>query len=404
MRTIFNFLTILSLRFRWLVIVLSAVVMILGAQSWSRMNQELLPPVEFPSSFVFAFASGMDSSQALALYTLPLETELADIEDIVNTESYTSPGVVFLNLANEFGVNRSELNAKINAAIDRVWLPVRHLRPPAGENINEFGARLLSDLNGATLSYLASADPALFLDLAPEAWAALSPEAIAETLPFFAKQTSSVDESASSLQRFVAQQILPDLLDLGGVADASLSGGESVERLLGESIETTEDIRSTNSLLLQLAPETWEIIAQKIGMSGELNQTLADSLASKTAHVPETAPSLPNSWQTDEETRFRTADDLLEIVSFGNSLGDLLSEFSRTGEIRGPLGQTDDLNAEIIKRMLEIDSSFASAFDEEQLLALPTDLFALLPENIRQPEDARVRRLFTLKELSLIHI
>ena len=92
MRTFFNFLTTLSLRFRWLVIALSAAVMVLGGQAWSRMNQELLPPVEFPASFVFALAGGMNSTQALNLYTLPLEAEFAKIGDIVNIESNTSPG------------------------------------------------------------------------------------------------------------------------------------------------------------------------------------------------------------------------------------------------------------------------------------------------------------------------
>ena len=58
-------------------------------------------------------------------------------------------------------------------------------------------------------------------------------------------------------------------------------------------------------------------------------------------------------------------------MSFGNSLGSLLNDLANNGQLRGPLGQTDDLDAEIVARMLAIDSSFATAFDEEQLLALP---------------------------------
>ena len=399
MRRFFNFLTVLSLRFRWLVILISALVMVLGVQSWSQMNQELLPPVEFPSSFVIAIAGGMNSTQISNLYTIPLEKEIAEIDDILNIESITSPGLVFLNLANEFGVNRTDLNEQINSAIDRVWFPSRHLRPRSGENGTEFAARLLSDLDGATLIYLASNDPALLLELSSDTWAAISPETISETLPLFARQTSAADENATALQRFISETIIPELLDLDDVADASINGGESIERLMGEMVETTEGVGSNNSLLLQLDSASWQIISEKTGLNRELNQALADSLAADSIVLPDTAPELPESWITAEETRFRNADDLIEIVSFTSSLGQLLNDFTETGELRGPLGQTDDLGAESIRQMLEIDPSFAYSFDEEQLLALPSDLFSLLPEDVRVPSDARIRRLFSLKEM-----
>ncbi|MCY4105224.1 MAG: efflux RND transporter permease subunit [Chloroflexi bacterium] len=399
MRSFFNWLTIIALRFRWLVIVLSALVMVLGVQSWSNMNQELLPPVEFPSSFVTVFAGGMNSTQVSNLYTIPIEEEMAKIDDIVNIESYTNPGILFLNLSNDFGVNRSELDDQIHEAIGRLWLPTRHLKPPTGENGTEFATRLLNDWDGATLTYLAAADPTLLLDLNPETWAALSAETVAAALPIFARQTSFVDENATALQRFVAQSIIPDLLELDDVADASISGGESVDRLMGEMVEATESGAATRSLLLQLDDEAWQIIAEKIGITESLSQGLTESLAAEAVVVPETAPSLPGSWVAAEETRFQTADDLLEIVGFGNSLGQILNDFVRTGEIRGPLGQTNDLDAATIQQMLAIDASFAAAFDEEQLLALPGELLALLPEDIRMPEDTRIRRLLALKEL-----
>lgn len=399
MRSFFNWLTILALRFRWLVLVLSALVMVLGVQSWSNMNQELLPPVEFPSSFVSVFAGGMNSTQVSNLYTIPLEEEIARIDEIVNIESYTNPGILFLNLANDFGVNRSELNDQIHEAIGNLWLPTRHLKPPSGESGIEFATRLMNDWDGATLTYLAASDPTLLLDLNPETWATLSAETINEALPIFARQTSFVDENATTLQRFVAQSIIPGLLELDDVADASISGGESADRLMGEMVEASEGGDTTKSLLLQLDDTSWKIIAEKTGITEPLSQELAESLSVVAVNVPETAPPLPTSWHSAEETRYQTADDLLEIVGFGNSLGQILNDFVRTGEIRGPLGQTNDLDAATIQQMLEIDASFAESFDEEQLLAIPEDLLALFPEDIRTPEDARVRRLFSLKEM-----
>ena len=116
------------------------------------------------------------------------------------------------------------------------------------------------------------------------------------------------------------------MLDLDDVADASINGGESIERLMGEMVETTEGVGSTSSLLLQLDSASWQIISDKTGLNRELNQALADSLAAESIVLPDAAPELPESWITVEETRFRNADDLIEIVSFTSSLGHLVRE------------------------------------------------------------------------------
>lgn len=400
MRAVFHFITTTSLRLRWLVLALSLAVLYLGSQSWSRMNQELLPPIEFPSSFVFAVAGGMNSNQVMNLYTLPLENEFAAIDEIVNIESTTSPGLLLLNLANDFGVDRVELTNRIEAGIDSIWLPVRQLQPPAGEAAGEYGRRLLSELDGETLSYLAATDPAMILDLEPASWDAFSDEALAAALPAIAALTTSVEASATPLERFGAQQIIPRLRDLEEVADATFSGGETIARLLGETSEAVAETGAESSLLTQIEEDAWQVIARKAGISAALDQSLAQTLAAEAQPPPASAPALSSSWQSDEESRFQNADDLLEVVGIDNSVGVILNELVSEGRLRGPLGMTDDLNGEIITRMLAIDPNFAAAFDEEHLLAMPGDAFNALPQEIREPDDARVRRQFALKVLA----
>ena len=404
MRTIFNWITTVSLRFRWLVFAMTAVVLVLGVQAWTQMKQELLPPVEFPASFVVATAAGMTSTQALHLYTEPLEAAFSKIDDIVNIESNTSPGFVFFNLANEFGKERGALDAELQTAIDSIWLPIRELRAPVGETGHEFSSRLLGDVDGATWRYLAAADPTLLLNLSPATWDLLSAEALISLLPFFATQTSSIDTSATPLENFITQEVIPSLLANEEIADASISGGESIDRLRGantnDSAANKPDISS--SLLLQLDEESWEIIASKVGLSEKLDLALAAELATDAVAPPTSPPNLPTSWQSNTESRFRNADDLLEIVSLNNSLADLLNNFARQGWLRGPLGQTDDLSVEIIERMLEIDPSFALSFGEEHLLALPEELLVRLPKAVRQPEEAGLRNQLLLRELGNI--
>ena len=50
----FDWITRLSLRFRWITIILTAVILGLGVYSATQLNLELLPRVEFPQTIVIA--------------------------------------------------------------------------------------------------------------------------------------------------------------------------------------------------------------------------------------------------------------------------------------------------------------------------------------------------------------
>ena len=51
---LFDAITRLALRFRWVTIGLALVIMVAGALALSDLNQELLPRIEFPQTIIIA--------------------------------------------------------------------------------------------------------------------------------------------------------------------------------------------------------------------------------------------------------------------------------------------------------------------------------------------------------------
>ena len=103
---IFDAITRLSLRFRWVVLVLSLAVIAAGIYSASTLNLELLPRIEFPQSVVVAqWPDSESADQFLSEITIPMEQVLSDVDGVVNVESTTSKNFAFIILRNEFGLD-----------------------------------------------------------------------------------------------------------------------------------------------------------------------------------------------------------------------------------------------------------------------------------------------------------
>ena len=93
MTTLFDRITQLSIRFRWIVIALTVAFLAAGILSISGLNLELTPRVEFPQTIVIVQWPDSESSQQfLDEVTIPLEDKLSTIEGVVNVESTTNTG------------------------------------------------------------------------------------------------------------------------------------------------------------------------------------------------------------------------------------------------------------------------------------------------------------------------
>lgn len=380
MRGIFRAITAFSLRFRIVTITAALLVMAAGTVAVTQLNQELLPPVEFPQTIVLAQVSGLTSEEALSFLTERLETRLAKVPGIVNIESTTTGAIgSVLTLLSEFGIDQARLLSDIQAGIDDVWLPLRRIEAGEGEDKDAFAARLLGDLTPDVALWLAINDRNFVFELSPETWAKLSPDTITALLSYTAKQTDESTGDKSALLQLVEGEIIPQLSALPNIASVQISGGQA---LPGEAVPHRlpgVDLSAQRSLLMQLSPKSWDaatsVVPELAGLT--LDAGAADRLASAELTLPESAPALPESWTAPA---FSTAADLLEIRTLTTTAAGVLNQFEQSGRIVGALGQTSDLTPEIMQQMIDVAPSLLGYLDSDQLAALPDDVFDMLPD------------------------
>jgi multidrug efflux pump subunit AcrB len=400
MRAIFTAITRFSLRFRYLTLLLSVAVLVAGGIAVTQLNQELLPPVEFPQTIVLAQVSGQTSEEVLAVLTERLEAQLSTIPEVVNIESTTTGAFgAVLTLLSDFGIDRDQLLSDIRTGIDSVWLPLRVIAPAEGQDGQEFASVLLADATPELMLYLASRDSNFLFQLEPEVWDSLSPETARIALAYLAAQSEQADADKSALQRLVEQELVPQLSALPRIANIQVSGGQA---LPGEAIATRlpgVEAQAERSLLLQLSPEAWDAATAHITdlNIGELNESAVGVLAPLAVDAPVDAPVLPESWL---RPGFKDASDLLEIRTLTVNAAGVFNSLRNDGRIVGALGKTDDLTPEIVTQLLDLAPSLVNYLEAEHLAALPQEIFDLLPEDYIAGLDGFTRDALAAKALA----
>ncbi|MCA9907077.1 MAG: efflux RND transporter permease subunit, partial [Anaerolineae bacterium] len=396
MKAIFAGVTNLSLRFGAVVLALMAVISVLGVIAITRMRQELIPPIEFPQTIIITQASGMTSDQVLNVVTSRLEAALGTVPDVANLESTTTGAFGSIIIArNDFGMNQERLRNEMRAAIDEVWLPLRQVQAPAGEEAQAFAARLMNDMTPDVLLYLAGRDTNFLFQLAPEAWAALPDETVRAAVSYLAGKTQGDD--ATALRRLIDQEIIPALETVPQVARISISGGQVLPGENGAAAAQPAAPGEARSQLLGLSQNVWAVISAKIGAPATLDAAAVDAFNDEQVTAPQTPPALPESWQMD---RFTDARDLFEMRTLTRTLGAVFNQFVESGAIVGGLGQTDDLSVDDLNQMLALDPTMVEYFKAEQLAALPDDVFAALPADYIASLDGLTRDALAAKALA----
>ncbi|MBW4435613.1 MAG: efflux RND transporter permease subunit [Pleurocapsa minor GSE-CHR-MK-17-07R] len=376
MKNFFARITALSLRFKWITLILSALVSIAGIVAITQLRQELIPAVSFPQTIILAQASGMTSDQVLSIVTERLEAAIDEVPQVANLESTTtgSFGAV-ITARNDFGQNQDRIQDAIVAAIDTVWLPLRRIAPADGADVQAFADQLLVDLPADVLLYIEERDSNFLFQLSPDVWSKLSDDTVTTLLGYMAS-TLQGGTADSALRQLVDQEIVPALENLAQIGTTSVSGGQALPDENGMMpVSAPPSDTEPRSVMLQLSPEVWAVVSAKVGYTGPLDDAAAEALALEVA-LPETAPALPESWQVDH---FSTASDLIEMRSLTRTIGAVFNTFATQGTITGSLGQTDDLTPDTITQMLAIDPTMVEYFKAEHLAAMSADVFAALP-------------------------
>ncbi len=122
MRPIFAAITRASVRFKWITILIAVGFLVLGVFAASRMNQELLPAIDFPQLYILALQPGTNSEDLRDLVTIPLEKEVVGISGVLHDglQSTTTAPVAFLTVVYDYGVNPDTIHNQVQAAINKV--------------------------------------------------------------------------------------------------------------------------------------------------------------------------------------------------------------------------------------------------------------------------------------------
>ncbi len=169
LRSFFTAITRLSLRFKWITILVTVATLVLGTIAAVQLNQEFLPNIEFPQTFVVTLRPGASSEDLRDLVTIPLEQAFASIEGVIpeGLESTTTAPVSFLIVRSDYGVRSARLREQLQAAIDRViaeGVPV--------------GLETTADLTPEIMTKVLSKAPSMFKHFESRHLLAMAPEVL----------------------------------------------------------------------------------------------------------------------------------------------------------------------------------------------------------------------------------
>lgn len=178
MRQLIDGITRISLRFKWLTVAATIFLVAMGVYSYTTLNQELIPDIEFPQAFILSQNEGANSDNMLHMYAIPLEEGAQTVDGVVNVESTSQNGLSFVTVRNEFGLEQSRIVDDLQRQIDSIALPVRRLQPPEGMSGRDLIADLEPEQVAWLYAYAEDEDIGFGEQLDRDVWRALSDEAL----------------------------------------------------------------------------------------------------------------------------------------------------------------------------------------------------------------------------------
>jgi len=229
-----DLLTRASLRFKWVVIVLSILALVAGVFALTQLNQELMPSIEFPQTILMAVSPGLTANEMRDQVTIPIEEAVADLEGVVNVETTTYSGVSVSVLKSDFGEDLDTLRENLAIIIDEINFP-------EGMETPEILSFSFSDI------------------------------------PVAAIGVSSPGMSLDELKALVESEIVPALEGVENIANVDLSGGQGLPTEPPPTPEPTEEPDPTSEPTAEPSPIPTEEPVVPTEISTEEGVALPDS-------------------------------------------------------------------------------------------------------------------------------
>ena len=338
LQTLIERLTRASLRFKWVTIVLAIVALVAGVIALVQLNQELIPSIEFPTTIIVGFNSGMEPEDMRDEVTIPIEDAVKDIEGVVNVESTTSSGVSVVQVQSEFGLDMEDFRGEIRAAYEALSYPEGMETP----ELLTFG---MDDL------------PAVYGSI------------------------SSDELSLSELKVLVESDILPVIDEIPGVAAVQISGGQELPTEQVAAVEPAPTEEPTATPTMEPSPTP---TAEPTATPTEVPPTpTAEEAAVTEGEEPEPEPvDLPESWvqaaAAQGMTLTTTADLTAQMVTvIAGMAPQMLDELTPEMLLAMPLDALAALPEEYVQ---SLDAELQAQLAERAAAALPPEEEAAAPE------------------------
>lgn len=350
MKKLFAFITENSLRFKWVTIGLSILLFVLGIFAFTQFNQELIPNIEFPQTFVLIQAQGTEAEELVELLTIPIEDRVLQIEDVLNVESTTSSGIAFLQISNQFGLDQEKLQDEIRASMNAAWLESGLARRWASIDPNLL--RTTGDVTAEVINEAWEKWPYIFNDLTRPQLLGLPPEAV-EALPEAFLITLPETTQKELLDIATGERAPGEPVDLPpswtGISHTADLTPEIVQQILSAAPTMVDHFRDDNGDLIEsyifaMSPAVVEVLPDELttGLDECSHQQLQTLL--KGDMPPDPPIRLPSAWRNTPP----------EILTF--SLSDLpLAFVSISQEGKSPAELRSLVEDKIVPRLVELE-------------------------------------------------
>ena len=112
------------------VVFLAAVILVVaGSYATTRLNQELLPEIEFPIVTVSTTVPGAGPDLVDEQVTQPVEAAVDDVEGIESVQSTSSAGFSVVLIEFSLDTDTEEAEAELGSALDGIELPQQAQEP-----------------------------------------------------------------------------------------------------------------------------------------------------------------------------------------------------------------------------------------------------------------------------------
>lgn len=437
MKRVFSAITRASLRFRWITIAIVVISMIAGVWAATRMNQELLPDISFPQSFIFTTSGGRSAEDMLELVTKPLEKELVGVKGVVpaGLQTTTSGVVAFDIVIYESGVDSKVITKDIQAAIDKITadgVPMnlkttadltpdivtkiltkapsmwKHfesnhilaMQPEVLQAALKVNPEFINTLDRLTRDQIAAEQvdaavngrkPEKRAVALPGAWVmtdAKKPQIInfnLSDLPVMTVSISSSQLNAPQLAELVNKELKPEIEKLEGVAKQGvrISGGQEIPPEVMQAAEAAI-ARKASAAAETPAPTA----APTQTATPAATQPAAQPTPAATPTVPVDAngvPQVPASWRTFVSapvlnnllrTQINTADDFFKATSADGKTLTAAEAFNLIGEKNGVLIR--DLSPAIVKYIAGKEPDFFKNLNAKVKAVFSAEAYAAL--------------------------